>query len=286
MIKKAVSLGLLVIVAASASAVEFPEVRGTLHSVGNLDLSQVTLEARLECSDPKTGDCGKLSVNAKIDAATSTFVIPAMDLDPMGMSGKYEGYFSDGWGKRFDYDLIITVNGHVAFHDLNFWSWEARPGNTLAGMMKDVPRELANITVYHASQKSRVHLTPASAFQGHELKIRIQKQFLPTAASKNHADIAKGWMLLDLTKVTAKDPFISAELLPVHMVVRGQVGTYGELPKTRTVIHVYKKITDKKFKFLGLADETSHFSGKGLFEAATTTVDANAKLPDDIRMND
>ena len=159
---KSIAIG-LVWLAVSAHAVEFPEVKGKLHHVGEIDLAKLTLTVKATCSDPKTGDCGKESATASIDAASGAFTIPAMRLDPMGMSGKYEGYFSSGWGKRFDYVLSVTGPDSLPIvHDLVFWSWEARPGNTVAMMLRDIPLELANLTFYRAAQKSKVVLKPGA----------------------------------------------------------------------------------------------------------------------------
>jgi len=261
----------------AAHAVEYPEVKGKLHSVGNLDLAKITITVKASCSDPKTGDCGQATAAATIDAANGTFRIPAMSLDPMGMSGKYEGYFSSGWGKRFDYVLTVTGPDDLAvIHDLVFWSWEARPGNTVAMMLRDIPLELAHLTFYHATAPSKLSLKPAKEFQGQYLKMRIQKQFQPVAA-KDTPDVAKMWVVLDLTKVTTAKDEISAVLEPIRMLVRGEPAKYGSVPKTRTVAHVYKKITEKKFRFMGLADETAPFEGKGMFAADVTVIQFDPK---------
>lgn len=259
----------------SALAVDFPEVRGKLHSVVETDLTRVKIVVHASCSDPKTGNCGKEKTEARIEAS-GAFVIPAMTLDPMGIGAKYEGYFSSGWGKRFNYALSVTgPDGQIALHDLMFWSWEARPGNTLKMMLRDIPLELANLTFYHTTQATKLLLTPGKEFLGNFLKIRLQKQFIPTAA-KDTPDVVKGWMSLDLTKAPAKDE-VTATLVPVHMLLRGEPSKYGKVPHTRTVVHVYKKITDKKFRFMGLADESAPFHGNGLFAADVVTVHYDPK---------
>ncbi|GEM_PF-6604541 len=256
----------LLLVSSSVFAVDFPEIKIKISNQTGLDLADLAVTVSLECDDPKNGNCGKEQVTAKWDVKTSELILPAVELGPD--LGKND-YFENGWGKYYSYNISIASKSHATYrfaHDLEYFSWESRPGNSTAKMIAEL-KEIEALTLFAVHNDTPISFEAEPEFIGKEVRLRYQKQFL--SKTTHFSDIAKAWLVVQLPK-DKKD--VSVAVPPMVLVLRGDLAVYGEKPKSRTLIHLYTPEERDGRKGLGFHGEfddgeqyfssTSHFTAK------------------------
>lgn len=252
----------------SGYAVDFPQSKGRLYNLSGWDLSELKMSVAADCVDPMTGHCGSLTKPIEWNKESQTFVIPAFSMTADDASGHHHhGYSKPGWGKRYGYHLHIHKVGEAEIaHDLMLMSWENRPGNTFKMMLEELETEFSELTLFAVTKKTTISLSPASAFAGRKLKLRLQKQFFPLEMVAA-PEIPRLWWNIEPPALTKPSEELTLTLGPTGFVVHGKPSQYAEFPGTRTVLHVYRERGDakKKVDFMGHADENCEFSKDGIF---------------------
>lgn len=255
------------LVSSSVFAADFPELKIKISNQTGLDLSDLVVTASLECDDPKDGDCGKKQVTGKWNVKTSELILPAVKLGPdLGKSD----YLKDGWGKYYSYNIELTSKAHAKYrfaHDLEYFSWENRPGNSTAKMISEL-KEIDSLTLFAVHSETPIAFEAKPELLGKEVRLRYQKQFISNTA--HFSDVAKSWLTVQLSNDKKNE--ISVGVPPMVFVLRGDLKVYGEKPKSRTVLHLYvpeEREGRKGYGFRGGFDDgeqdfssLSHFAEK------------------------
>lgn len=256
----------LFLVSSSAFAVNFPELKIKISNQTGLNLADLAVTAYLECDDPKDGDCGKKQITGKWNAKTSELVLPAGSVGP---DLAKNDYFEKGWGKYYSYNIVIASKANAKYriaHDLEYFSWESRPGNSTLKMISEL-KEIDVLTFFAVHNDTPIAFEAKPDFIGKEIRLRYQKQFI--SKTDHFSDIAKSWLVVQLTKDKNE---VSVAVPPMILVLRGDLTVYGEKPKSRTLIHLYtpeERDGRKGFVFRGEFDDGeqefssgSHFTTK------------------------
>jgi hypothetical protein len=255
----------LLLVSSSAFAADFPELKIKVLNQTGLDFSDLAVTALIECDDPKDGDCGKKKVDGKWNAKTSELLLPATKVGPDLVKGDY---FEVGWGKYYSYNIELSSKAQAKYrfaHDLEYFSWENRPGNSTAKMITEL-KEVISLTLFAVHNNTPIAFESRPEFVGKEIRLRYQKQFI--SKTPHFSDVAKSWLAMKLPKEIAEDE-ISVAVPPMVFVLRGDLNVYGEKPRSRTVIHLYipeEREGRKGYAFRGEFDDGEHdFSSRSHF---------------------
>jgi hypothetical protein len=218
-------------VSSSVLAADFPELKIKIFNQTGLDLADLVVTVSVECDDPKDGNCGKEHVNGKWDAKASEVVVPPVELGPELGKNK-------GWGNYYSYnlDLASKANSKYRFaHDLEYFSWENRPGNSTARMIAEL-KEIDSLTLFAVHNDTPIAFEAKPELISKDIRLRYQKQFISKTA--HFSDVAKSWLSVQMPTENTKNE-ISVAVPPMVFVLRGDLTVYGEMPRSRTLIHLY-----------------------------------------------
>jgi len=148
-------------------------------------------------------------------------------------------------------------------HDLKYWSWETRPRNNVAGMIRDLKNHLAKLFILNVAKGSEVTFPYSKDFAGKNILLRYNKQFFP-GPDREDPDIGKIWLHYTVGEHDPNIGYLSFTVPPLLFILRGDSKTLDPKLTTQTVLYLH---LDKEKDPRGFLNERGQFTSESHFNS-------------------
>jgi hypothetical protein len=180
-------------------------------------------------------------------------------------------------GKRFSYSVLFSskaLKQYAWANDIDYCSWEFRPGNTTSEMLKDISAHMKTLTFFAVKKAAEVAVPFCQEYLGQMLRLLYMKHF--KGIEGHFSDIGKYWLTTRFNAVPADSKKYAIAVPPMIFALRGRIDDYGAVPNTHTLAYLYIPETrdgERGLVFKGQYDEgESEFNPDAHFTKANPEV--------------